>query len=147
VIGSEEMGLVSRGDDASQLLAVWFDTPAPGVLAAHLSGEPDVSTARTLDEFVSARLARAKPPRRLVLDLADLRFIDLQGVAVLARALRRAVAAHTRFRLATVPPIVVHTLKFAGILAMFERIPDVSHLPAIPPRDPGSAVPPAPPAW
>jgi anti-sigma B factor antagonist len=112
---------------------VTFDRPAAGVLVAHLIGELDLSNAPKLDEVVEEQLSRSRP-RRFVLDLAGLEFIDLRGVAVLARVLRRTVACDAHLYLAAVSPRVVRALKLAEFLSKFDRIPDPSY--AVPPGQP-----------
>lgn len=123
--------LDQRSEPDRELLTVTFDKPASGVLAAHLSGELDLSTAPTLDTLIEERLSHLRP-RRLVLDLAHLRFIDLRGVAVLTRTLQRTAARNTRLYLASVPPNVIRVLKIADALTEFTQVPDVSGAMAAP---------------
>jgi len=59
-------------------------------IVVQLCGELDLASIPSLEECLGA--AAAEAPRRLVLDLSALMFIDAAGVAALVRARRRADA-------------------------------------------------------
>jgi anti-sigma B factor antagonist len=69
--------LIHRNDDAE------------GVVLT-LSGELDVATAPDLEQVLEEILAQS--PRRLLLDLDELTFVDSAGVSVLIRAKKAAEA-------------------------------------------------------
>ncbi len=66
------------------------------VVVVHVRGEVDTATAPQMGEVVDAQLERR---RRVVLDLSEVEFIDLHGLAVLMRASRRARADGGTFAL------------------------------------------------
>jgi anti-sigma B factor antagonist len=103
-------------------LVVAFRTPAPGVLVASVSGKLDLASAPELDRQVREELGRVRP-RRLVLDLAQLHFMGLHGIAVFERLRRAATADGIAVSLAAVPPAGARALEFAGVLRWYEREP------------------------
>jgi anti-anti-sigma factor len=56
------------------------------VVVVRVRGEVDTATAPQMGQAIDAQLARS---RRVVLDLSEVEFMDLHGLAVLMRASRR----------------------------------------------------------
>jgi anti-anti-sigma factor len=74
----------SADSTVPDLLSIAIAEPAPRVIMAHLRGELDMYSAPELDHVL--RLVLIGPlPRRLVLDLTELRFLGSHGVAPLIR--------------------------------------------------------------
>ena len=69
-----------RGDDSEVVLQI--------------AGEVDISSVSALREAISHAIARA--PRRLVLDLSGLTFMDSSGIAVLLTAAEQISAVELR---------------------------------------------------
>jgi anti-sigma B factor antagonist len=67
------------------------------VVVVHVQGEVDAATAPRLGEAINRLLARK---RRIVLDLRDVDFMDLHGLAVMMRATRKARADGGSFAIA-----------------------------------------------
>jgi anti-sigma B factor antagonist len=73
------------------------------VSVVRVQGEVDAATAPRMGETINRLLARR---RRVVLDLRDVDFMDLHGLAVLMRATRRARAEGVSFSIARPAPCV-----------------------------------------
>lgn len=86
------------------------------VVAVH--GEVDLLTAPSLE----AALAQAdgRVASRVVLDLADLRFIDSTGIHVLVAAHNQATSSGRRLVLANVPARARRVLDLTGVAARFD---------------------------
>jgi|SRR5947209_4282699 len=78
-----------------------------------LKGEVDLATVATLAAAIE-EAERLRPPT-LVLDAADLTFIDASGVRVLVRAARHARRAGRRLTLCNPRPPVARMLAIVGI--------------------------------
>jgi|SRR5581483_1341977 len=83
-----------------------------------LSGELDLSTEprvkRALTQILQER------PERLVIDLADVTFIDSTGLRALLSARNRAATTGTRIVLGNVSSSVERTLDVANLTSFFE---------------------------
>lgn len=86
-------------------------------IVVQLCGELDLDAVGSLDECLGAALAEV--PRRLVLDLSALSFIDAVGVAALVRARRRAESAQVALVLDSPTPPVRRVLALAEVDAGF----------------------------
>jgi anti-anti-sigma factor len=75
------------------------------VVVVRVQGEVDTATAPRMGEVLDAQLA---DKRRVVLDLSDVDFMDLHGLAVLIRAARRDRA---NFVVARPAPCVLRLLE------------------------------------
>jgi anti-sigma B factor antagonist len=80
-----------------------------GVVSIAPAGDVDLSNAARLAEAVSA--AQERRPPRLVFDLADLRFIDSAGIAVLVAATQ----AIDDVRIRDPSPIVSRVIELTGL--------------------------------
>ena len=76
-------------------LAAWW--PRPDFCVVRASGDLDRTTAPTLTRHLQEQTAGR--PRDLVLDLAEVRFLDAAGVAVIVNAQHNRHGIHGRLRL------------------------------------------------
>jgi anti-anti-sigma factor len=79
-----------------------------------LSGELDLSDVESVREAIGEALQGG----RLVLDLADLTFIDSSGIALLLRTTQKAARLDARFSIANPNEQVLATLRMAGVLEL-----------------------------
>lgn len=84
-----------------------------GSLVLHLQGELDTSTARQLRHALTS--AMAGDATAIVLDLAELSFIDSTGIAVFLSALRRADDEGRTFGLRHPGRMVRKVLRLTGV--------------------------------
>src|SRR5687768_7948082 len=75
-------------------------------------GEVDTATAPQMGQAIDAQLARR---RRIVLDLSEVEFMDLHGLAVLMRANRRTRVDGGSFALERPAPCVVRLLELVRV--------------------------------
>jgi anti-sigma B factor antagonist len=75
-------------------------------------GEVDTATAPQMGQAIDAQLARG---RQLVLDLSEVEFMDLHGLAVLMRANRRARADGGSFALERPAPCVIRLFELVRL--------------------------------
>ena len=75
-------------------LTVQVREEPPGIPVVELVGELDIANVVVLENALEPILERE--PRRLVLDLSRLRFMDSSGIAVLLTAARRAAEIEVR---------------------------------------------------
>lgn len=80
-------------------------------------GEIDLASAPLLEQNIED--AESSSPRKIVLDLAALDFIDSTGVHLLIKAQRRANSNGHGLALANVPPHAQRLLRITGIEAEF----------------------------
>jgi len=83
-------------------------------VTARIEGEVDHHVARQLMEEVSRQLDAALP-RRFVMDLGGVTFMDSSGIALVLRAYRRVCALRGKMELVNVPPQAAKVLKAAGV--------------------------------
>ncbi|MGC4880182.1 STAS domain-containing protein [Micromonospora sp. DT43] len=84
-----------------------------------VGGELAYATATPLHAEVDRVLADA--PRALVLDFADLTFIDSTGLAVIVHAWREGQSVGTTLRLRAVPRFLTSILDITGVAALVGR--------------------------
>jgi anti-sigma B factor antagonist len=83
-----------------------------GQRIVRLRGELDVATAPSFERV----LLSLRPPRqRVVLDLAELRFMDSTGLRILLKAKRAAAEGGWLLVLRSVPPNIRRLLELAGV--------------------------------
>jgi anti-sigma B factor antagonist len=115
--------LMNGGTDSTvpDLLSIAIAEPAPRVIVAHVRGELDMSSAPELENVLGPLLV-GPLPRRLVLDLTELRFLGSHGVAALIRLHNQTATAAgpTVLRLAGLRPPVVRVLTLTAALALFD---------------------------
>jgi stage II sporulation protein AA (anti-sigma F factor antagonist) len=90
------------------------------VVVVRVQGEVDTATAPRMGEVLDEQLAGK---RRVVLDLSDVEFMDLHGLAVLMRVARRDRA---RFVVARPAPCVVRLLELIHADGEVPILPDGS---------------------
>jgi anti-sigma B factor antagonist len=95
--------------------AVECERPGVAVLAA--SGEIDVATAPELHDRLGKLLQGS--PELLVVDLADVSFIDSTGLGVLVGAVRDVRAGGGDLRLVVTQPQIIRLLEITGLDEVF----------------------------
>lgn len=92
-----------------------------GVTTIALTGEIDLVAAPEVRTYVSGALAES--PRRLVIDLSDVTFIDSTGVQALVVANQTTRLLKVDLVIVPGPPPVMRILELAGLenLLTFER--------------------------
>ena len=83
-------------------------------LTAALSGEIDHQVARDMMDAITGAIAE-RLPRRLVLDLSGVTFMDSSGIAVLLRALRQMEQTGGTLRVTNIPAQARRVLDAAGV--------------------------------
>ena len=90
-------------------------------VVVRVQGEVDTATAPQMGQAIDAQLARR---RRIVLDLSEVEFMDLHGLAVLMRASRRTRVDGGSFALERPAPCVLRLLELVRLDAEIQVIPD-----------------------
>lgn len=90
-----------------------------------VSGELDLATSPALEQELE-RLAAAETPL-VVVDLAELEFMDSTGLSVLVRAHRRAEENGQRLGLVDIPQQVQRLLTLTGVRdrLVLEQVPEL----------------------
>ena len=88
------------------------------VVVVRVQGEVDTATAPRMEQVLDEQLATK---RRVVLDLSDVEFMDLHGLAVLIRVARRDRA---RFVVARPAPCVLRVLELVHSDGEVPILPD-----------------------
>jgi anti-sigma B factor antagonist len=86
--------------------------PAPGHVVVSVRGDVDLATAGLLRDHLRAALTAE---RAVVVDLADVPFMDSTGLGVLVDASRQAKAAGTALVLARPQRIVRNALRLVAV--------------------------------
>ena len=84
-------------------------------------GEVDTATAPQMGQAIDAQLVRR---RRIVLDLSEVEFMDLHGLAVLMRANRRTRVDGGSFVLERPAPCVIRLLELVRLNGEFSIVDD-----------------------
>jgi anti-sigma B factor antagonist len=84
------------------------------------SGEVHVSTANAVSEAINAALAGGRTA--IVLDLADVGFIDSTGLSVLLNGLRRITRARGRLALVCTSPTVLRLFAITKLDTTFDIV-------------------------
>jgi len=109
-----------RGVDPAGAFSV-ESAPGPGGVAVIvLKGELDMAAAPTVRSYVDA----AASGRGVVIDLADVTFVDSSMLKELLRAANELDRYGTRLVLAAVPPAVARLLDLTRTGALFTIVPD-----------------------
>jgi anti-sigma B factor antagonist len=90
-------------------------------------GEVDTATAPQMGQAIDAQMERR---RRVVLDLSEVEFMDLHGLAVLMRASRRARTDGGSFAVERPSPVVVRLFELVRLDGEIRILPDGSPPPA-----------------
>jgi anti-anti-sigma factor len=96
--------------------------PSAGTCTLFLSGEADLAVA---DRIVEVGTAGLEGTMLLVIDLADLTFLDSAALGALVELHDRAEAAHKRLVLSRTPGLVQQLLAVTGQGEMFVRQVDL----------------------
>jgi anti-anti-sigma factor len=89
-------------------------------VVVRVQGEVDAATAPRMGQTVDAQLARR---RRVVLNLSEVEFMDLHGLAVLMRASRRARVDGGSFAVERPAPCVIRLFE---LVRLDDEIPIIS---------------------
>jgi anti-sigma B factor antagonist len=93
-------------------------------IVLEVDGELDLASSRILKQALEDAW-RGRPPL-LVLELGNLRFIDMSGVRVLLAAQQRAEREDARLVLANVREAVLRVMKLASVRGLFTILEDVA---------------------
>jgi anti-sigma B factor antagonist len=85
----------------------------------HLEGELDLSSAPQLRELLVTMLS-GDPPRRVVVDLSDLVYLDSTGLSVFVTAHKRTSSTGTQFCLDNPNPSVRRLLRITALDQIFD---------------------------
>ena len=86
-----------------------------------MRGEVDTATAPQMGQAIDAQLSQG---RRVVMDLSEVEFMDLHGLAVLLRASRRTRAEGGSFALERPAPCVIRLLELVRVDGEILILPD-----------------------
>lgn len=112
------VALEGRGPEAIQL-SMSVDRSDPDMPLIRVGGELAYLTAAPLRAEVDRVLADA--PRAIMLDFADLHFIDSSGLGVIVHAWREGQEVDTTLRLRAVPRFLATILDITGVAALLDR--------------------------
>ncbi|HEX4816201.1 MAG TPA: STAS domain-containing protein [Nonomuraea sp.] len=98
--------------------AVSVDTSREGTFLVTLRGEIDFTNAAETHKAIRAALAGRQPGLVLV-DVAEVTFLDSTGIGVLVDAMRAAGEVQAGFRVENPTPKVYDQLRMTGLLAAF----------------------------
>ena len=93
-------------------------------MVLEVDGELDLASTRNLEQALED--AWRRQPRLLVLELGNLRFVDMAGLRVLLAAAQRAEQQDTRLVLANVRDPVLRVMKLASVSSLFTILEDVA---------------------
>ena len=88
-----------------------------------LEGEIDLHVSPEVAE--SLRTMTAKKPKRVIVDLTKVTYLDSSGLAVLIESMRKVQEYGGKFALAGVQETVQHILEIARLDQVFQIFPDV----------------------
>jgi anti-anti-sigma factor len=91
------------------------------VVVVRVRGEVDTATAPQMGHAIDAQMARR---RRVVLNLSEVEFMDLHGLAVLMRASRRARVDGASFAVERPAPCVMRLFELVRLDGEIRIIPD-----------------------
>lgn len=100
-------------------LSLTVDRSNPAAPLIRVGGDLAYTTAGPLREEIDRLLAGAPPA--VVLDFADLLFIDSTGLAVIVHAWRQGQEAGTALELRTVPRFLGTILDMTGVTGLLSR--------------------------
>ena len=92
-----------------------------GAVTVAVEGELDIATAPRLEAALID--VERNGTRELVVDLANVRFMDSSGLRSLLSARRRAEGAGRALRLVNVPPDVARVFDVTGVGRIFDIAP------------------------
>jgi len=128
----EGAGVDGRGIRPPNVYAISERPAPPGVVLLALQGELDVAAAPAARERLED--ARARRPRGVVLDLADVTFADSSALRELLRADAALRGDGSLLVIAAVPPVVERLLTLTRASDLLELAPSVEQaLDRVPP--------------
>ena len=86
-----------------------------------LSGRIDVDSSPDLRDRLRTLLSTQVQPQAIIVDLADVPYIETSGIATLIEALRIARHQQINFRLQGLSGAVLRLFEVTGVLALFEE--------------------------
>jgi anti-sigma B factor antagonist len=104
---------------------VEVDRPEPGVVLLHAKGDLDAYTAPGLRSQLHD--ATEGDAQLVVVDLADVTFIDSAGLGALVGAHRRMREAGGRLRIVRPPPLVARAFELTGLDEVLDLRDDREH--------------------
>lgn len=108
----------SADTSATNQLTIREVSVASDRLVLSVTGEVDIATSGELDQALTDLLHR-RSPRRLVVDLAGVGFLDSSGLRVLLNGSREAQLQGCRLTLTNVTPPVRRVLEITGVASLF----------------------------
>jgi anti-sigma B factor antagonist len=115
-----EINIDGRGVDPARAFAVESAPGPDGVAVVVLKGELDMAAAPTVRSYVDT----AASGRGVVIDLAEVTFVDSSMLKELLRAANELDRYETRLVLAAVPPAVTRLLDLTRTGSLFTIVPD-----------------------
>ena len=122
-MGERGAGVDGRGIRPPNVYAISERPAPPGVVLLALQGELDVAAAPAARERLED--ARARRPRGVVLDLADVTFADSSALRELLRADAALRGDGSLLVIAAVPPVVERLLTLTRASDLLELAPSV----------------------
>lgn len=98
----------------------------PGIYVIHLEGEVDMSNSPEVRNVLLPIFK--KKPSHLIVDLADVSYIDSSGIATLVEGLQLSLKGGVRLTLAAMGSAVGAVFELAYLKEVFEIVPDVEQL-------------------
>ncbi|MGP4023331.1 STAS domain-containing protein [Actinomadura sp. 3N407] len=111
--------------------------PHGGRTVVRLRGELDIACSEDLRRHLGD--ARRRHGEHLVLDLADLEFMDSGGLSVIVACYKAATAAGGSLTLAAPRPLIRRTLEITGLHRRIPVVPTLEDALPDPEPDPGRA--------
>jgi anti-sigma B factor antagonist len=100
------------------------DSEQPGVAVLKARGEIDVATSPRLREHMTQLIEPGL--ELLIVDLAEVSFIDSTGLGVLVGAMRNVRAGGGDLRLVVTQPQIIKLLELTGLDETFKVVPSAS---------------------
>lgn len=89
-----------------------------GAVTVSIKGEIDMSTSPKVRDYLTSLFK--KNQKMVVVDLADVPYIDSSGIATLVEGLQWSHSSNNKFRLANLSPTVKDVFEIARLLPVFE---------------------------
>lgn len=104
---------------SSSNLTISID-PAGKDTMVRVSGRVDVDSSPDLRDRLRTLLSQESLPQNIIVDLADVPYIETSGVATLIEALRMARHRQITFRLQGLSGATLRLFEVTGVLALFD---------------------------
>lgn len=106
------------GEEMGSVGASFTTTTQNGMVVVAVRGDLDVASADSFQAALAAALEAGDV--RVVVDLAELAFIDSSGLGALIRALKRARERGGGVRVENVSPTVRRVFEITGLVEVFD---------------------------